>query len=258
MKKLVTIFIVILMVFTLQAKSESPFALSFKFDFAALAVGIPAELIVKNLEPSFGKWDGTTLNKDDINFVDRFFAHGYESTPDNVSNVTAVISCISPALLLKDNFSDWKTIAVMYSETMLYTTLTCDTLKHLTSRNRPYMYFENKGRTDADRRYSFPSLHTAWAFAGATFTSYTYMKYNPDSKYNKQVAIATFSMAAITGALRIAAGKHFLTDVLSGAAIGALWGYGVPKLHELKAKANNKVLDALEVAPGYVGFNIAL
>ena len=58
--------------------------------------------------------------------------------------------------------------------------------------------------------------------------------------------------------MRIAAGKHFLSDVLTGAAIGSFWGYAVPKLHEISDRADNKVLSALDIAPGYVGFTVAL
>lgn len=258
MKRFVTFLLVLIMVFTLHAKSESPFSLSPRFDVAALAIGISGDLIFRNLKPNFDPWDGTTLDKGDINALDRFFAHGYRKVPNEISNVTAFLTCLSPLVLLTDNADDWKTFSVMYAETLAYTSFTCNALKYMTNRNRPYMYYSTKSDTGDDRRHSFPSLHTAWAFAGATFTSYTYMKYNPDSKYIKQVAIASYSFAAVTGALRIAAGKHFFTDVVSGAAIGSFYGYIIPKLHSLKAKANNKVLDALEVAPGYVGFNVAL
>jgi membrane-associated phospholipid phosphatase len=37
--------------------------------------------------------------------------------------------------------------------------------------------------------------------------------------------------AAAVGGLRIAAGKHFPTDILAGAAVGSLVGYLVPRLH---------------------------
>ena len=83
------------------------------------------------------------------------------------------------------------------------------------------MYYSTKSKTGDDRMCSFPSLHTACAFAGATFATYTYARYNPDSKYKWGVAAASYTMAATTGALRIVAGKHFLTDVITGAAIGS-------------------------------------
>ena len=41
--------------------------------------------------------------------------------------------------------------------------------------------------------------------------------------------------AATTGYLRYAAGRHYPTDILAGAAMGAFVGYIVPSLHELEA-----------------------
>ena len=40
--------------------------------------------------------------------------------------------------------------------------------------------------------------------------------------------------AATTGYLRYAAGRHYPTDILVGAAMGAFVGYLVPSLHELE------------------------
>ena len=39
-----------------------------------------------------------------------------------------------------------------------------------------------------------------------------------------------FTLAAVTGYLRIAADKHYFTDVLTGAGIGVLGGLLVPPL----------------------------
>lgn len=238
--------------------AAGPFALDAKRDSLALSLGLGAELLVKYSDPGFDSWDGSTLDRGDINALDRFFAHGYREIPDNISNATALLSMAMPLVNLKDSRDEWKTLTVMFSETLVYTNLTCDSIKRLVGRDRPYMYYSTKSKTGDDRMCSFPSLHTACAFAGATFATYTYAKYNPDSKYRFHVAAASYAIASVTGALRIAAGKHFLSDVLTGAAIGSFWGYAVPKLHEISDRADNKVLSALDIAPGYVGFTVAL
>ena len=58
-------------------------------------------------------------------------------------------------------------------------------------------------------RWSFYSAHTALAFASAFGSC--------------RVSIA-LPIAAGTGYFRIAAGRHYLTDVLAGAAAGTLTG----------------------------------
>lgn len=44
--------------------------------------------------------------------------------------------------------------------------------------------------------------------------------------------------ATTTGVLRIVSGRHFTTDVLAGAALGALTGWLVPKWHEIDDMAS--------------------
>lgn len=78
---------------------------------------------------------------------------------------------------------------------------------------------------------SFPSGHVTLAFSYATFTSYVFCKYNPDSKAKLPVCIISYSLACATAVLRVASGSHFITDVLAGAAIGAAIGFAVPYVH---------------------------
>ncbi len=47
-------------------------------------------------------------------------------------------------------------------------------------------------------------------------------------------------LPALTGYLRIRAGKHYPSDVLAGYALGALIGYAVPALHR-KPTANRRL-----------------
>ena len=44
---------------------------------------------------------------------------------------------------------------------------------------------------------------------------------------------ASYSLATATALLRIMSGNHFMTDVLSGALLGTIWGIGVPMVHTL-------------------------
>ena len=47
-------------------------------------------------------------------------------------------------------------------------------------------------------------------------------------------AAALYALAATTGALRVAAHKHFPTDVLAGAALGSAIGWFVPQLYPIR------------------------
>lgn len=71
-------------------------------------------------------------------------------------------------------------------------------------------------RPDLSNHASFPSGHTAQAFAAATFLSEEYrhrLKWMP---------YASYGIASSVGILRMANNKHFISDVLVGAGIGIL------------------------------------
>ena len=66
------------------------------------------------------------------------------------------------------------------------------------------------------------------------FTASVFESLYPDSSARGWVWGGCLTAAATTGYLRYAAGRHFPTDILAGAAIGALAGYLVPKWHEVE------------------------
>ena len=69
------------------------------------------------------------------------------------------------------------------------------------------------------------------AFAGAAFLSYVFCQYYPESSWQYAVTGISFGIAALTGALRMASGNHYFTDVLSGALIGTTCGFLIPYMH---------------------------
>ncbi|WP_315821312.1 phosphatase PAP2 family protein [Paraflavitalea speifideaquila] len=71
-------------------------------------------------------------------------------------------------------------------------------------------------RPDESDRSSFPSGHTATAFAAAEFLRKEYWKVSP------WYGIAGYAAAATTGYLRMYNNKHWFSDVVAGAGIGIL------------------------------------
>ncbi len=87
-------------------------------------------------------------------------------------------------------------------------------------------------RPDGSGSTSFPSGHTAEAFANAEFLRQEYKDLSP------WYGIAGYAMAATTGYLRMSNNKHWMSDVIAGAGVGiistklAYWLY--PKIrHKL-------------------------
>ncbi len=184
--------------------------------------------------------DTFPLDPSEVNSFDRLFMQSYNETLDNTATVFEVVSLLTPAILLTEDTDQYVTIGVMYLETAAVAFGTRTLLKHLVERPRPYMYYADYPNED-DWNRSFPSGHTLMSFAGASFASYVFCKYNPGSKWNIPVTVASYALATATAALRVASGNHFVTDVLAGAAIGTAIGIGVPALHTLLADKDVEV-----------------
>jgi hypothetical protein len=104
-------------------------------------------------------------------------------------------------------------------------------------------------RPDGSSYNSFPSGHTATAFASAEFL---WQEYKDVSIW---YGISGYIVASGTGFFRIYNDRHWLTDVAAGAGIGILctktayWLY--PKMQKLLFKKDTKA--AVMVAPFYNG-----
>ena len=97
-----------------------------------------------------------------------------------------------------------RTIILLKSEVIM--TSVVYSVKRLTHQLRP----------DNSSYNSFPSGHTAQAFAAATFLSEEY------KNKIKWVPFVAYGIASTVGILRIANNKHYISDVLVGAGIGIL------------------------------------
>lgn len=176
----------------------------------------------------------TPLDKSTVNGLDRLLMTGYNSTLDKTATVIDVVLAASPAVTAFSLKGRIGTTAVMYAETFALAWGAKEILKYTVSRARPYLYYPNPPEEKKDDwEKSFPSGHTTIAFASAVFTSYTFRKYNPESRWRIPVTIGVYTLAAATAALRIMSGSHFLTDVLAGAVLGSIIGFAVPWLHTL-------------------------
>lgn len=88
--------------------------------------------------------------------------------------------------------------------------------------------WSNELRPDGSNRMSFPSGHTAEAFASAEFMRLEYKDVSP------WYGVAGYALATATGALRVYNNAHWFSDVVAGAGVGiastrlAYWLY--PKM----------------------------
>lgn len=241
-KKIILAALIGFSFFTLSAQ---PFKLDVKKEAiigGALLTGEVFHNVYEHVA-SRDKWDGTVYDKDDINAFDRNWVYAYNKPIHAIGNI--MMAAIPAGVLGLNAFfiyknyelSDLLTETVMAAETFLMAHTFPHVLKPLVSRVRPYNYFSAADNPEKkDWNHSFFSGHTSMAFAAATFGSYTFCKWFPDSKLKIPLIAVSYSLATFTGISRVCSGSHFATDVLVGAAVGAAIGFFVPWLHTVSTK----------------------
>jgi membrane-associated phospholipid phosphatase len=177
-----------------------------------------------------------------INSFDRAATGRWSPGAAKASDIMVYTTMAAPiSLALTDQGSlEAGTIGVMYLETMLLQGAMTFLAKNSFERTRPYVYNDNPDiplalKMEKTSRRSFYSGHTSSAFASMVFLASVFERLYPESSARGWVWGGCMAAAATTGYLRYAAGRHYPTDILVGAAMGAFVGYIVPSLHELEA-----------------------
>lgn len=117
------------------------------------------------------------------------------------------------------------------ANSVTWTAASTSWLKVLVHRKRPVLYTSAAPAAASHRnnQQSFPSGHTSVAFAVAT--SYLVLANREHLPHRARNAALLFGGATGIGALRLAGGSHFPTDVLAGAVLGSGIGWLVATLH---------------------------
>ncbi len=88
-------------------------------------------------------------------------------------------------------------------------------------------YSVKRTRPDGSDNTSFPSGHVSGAFAIATVL---------ESLHGPKYGIPAYAISTLIALSRMDANKHYLSDVLAGALIGTLSGYGTSMFHKKEYK----------------------
>lgn len=167
------------------------------------------KLIIPTVFISYGF---ASLSIDDLkklNYSTQYEIREHQPNQNKLDNFTK----FAPAALVyglnaigvkgKHNF---KERSIIYGTSLLITSAITLPLKHVTKEERP----------DQSNNMSFPSSHTAIAFASAQFM---YREYH---ETNFLLGISGYSFAVFTGVYRMLNDKHWLGDVIAGAGFGIL------------------------------------
>jgi membrane-associated phospholipid phosphatase len=241
---LLTILLALLHLYSLTAVAQSPYETETSREIGLSAAGaglLTTGLYLNHKIVPLTEEQVNSLSKEDVNPLDRWVIAHWSPKAGKLSDILRNISLVSPFVLLaSDRVRDEAgTVGLMYVETLLLSSAGSMLSKGIFRRTRPFVYNPDvpmhlKAASKEARR-SFYSGHTTMAFASGFFLAKVYGDFYPDSDWKPVLWGGAVVIPSAVGLLRMLAGKHFLTDVLAGAAIGGLIGYGVPAIHKKTA-----------------------
>ncbi len=179
------------------------------------------------------------LDKEDIPGFDRFGADVYHEKAATTSDLFFYGSMPLPLVLMfdKDIRKDAGRVAFMYLESMAITGLLYTSSVYFIDRYRPYAYNPNVPmgeRTGGGAKNSFFAGHVALVGTSTFFVAKVFSDYHPNSPWNYFFYPFAVVSTAGTAYLRHRGGKHFLSDIILGTAVGTLSGLLVPSFHKNK------------------------
>jgi len=136
----------------------------------------------------------------------------------------------------------------------------------LVSRERPYggdcgsseLPSDALDCTGSSRYRSYFSGHSSFSFTSAALICVHHFKNELlGAPWDALSCAGGYAVAASTATFRIVSDMHYATDVLTGALVGTLVGYGVPLLHYSRRGSSATTLAGLQLhlipSPGGVG-----
>lgn len=193
---------------------------------------------------------------------DRPVAGRYNKTAGDVSTWAAALGVAPLALGAASWYrgdalgADFAAYTLMFAQALALQSGLNLVVRSMSLWPRPYIYATGgdgaaaASAAEGEAYGSFFSGHTSAAFTIAVFTGEWFSEFYPNSAYRPLVWAASLSLAGFVGALRIAAGKHYPTDVVVGALAGTGISLAVIKIHKKSVRFGPVSLAGLWAGPG--------
>lgn len=193
---------------------------------SVLAIALPALLASRIIR------ERCPCDPHGVNAFDRGAIGNHSDVADAVSTVTVGLAVVGPPAL------DWLLLGrgdallsdlVVFGEVLLVNGALVQIVKYSVQRPLPRTYAGDPALVRSPGGYrSFYSGHTSTAMAALTAAAYTARR-----RYGEHVWpwLVVAGVGASVAAERVAAGRHFPSDVIVGAAAGTAVGLAVPWLH---------------------------
>lgn len=206
--------------------------------------------------------------REDLLPWDRAIAGRYSEAAGDVSTWFAVLGAAPVALAGISWFrgdaagGDFAAYTLMFAQALALQNGFNLAVRSMKFWPRPYMYATGGAGADAaaeatgEAYGSFFSGHASAAFTVAVFTGEWFSEMYPNSRYRSLVWAGSLSLAGFVVVLRIAAGKHYLTDVVIGSLAGAGISLAVIELHKKSVRIGPLSIAGVWGGPGALGLSL--
>lgn len=199
-------------------------------------LGLTTAIYLQRQTPSLTPLQIQALNQYQVNKFDRIACSQWHPQAAKASDALAIGTACLYAYFLADHTTqkDGFKIATVGLQSVLLTNALSNVFK-LSLRPRPYVYnsqVDLNTKLKPDARMSFFSAHTGTVSALSFSFAYAYQTYHPNQKHIALWAVSA-TLPAVQGYLRVRAGKHFPTDVISGYLVGLGSAWLMQKMHKV-------------------------
>ena len=227
-----TAAIVFLVVSGPSAAGQAPYSLRWGDAVSVAAAGvaalIPDATKLPKVAPSCAPCDPRSLPG-----IDRSALHTFSGSAGTMSTALLVSTVGFAGIASLDGATgaQRRGHVAVFANSLAWTLAATDWMKVLVRRKRPVLYTADAAaaKDDPNSQRSFPSGHASIAFAAAT--SYLVMAERERLPHRGRNAALLYVGALGVAVLRVAAGKHFPTDVAGGAVLGTGIGWLAAKVH---------------------------
>jgi hypothetical protein len=226
----------VLLVVVAPARAQAELDVSWKRD-GAITGGALVGVALASLIPV----DRSTLWRTQLLPGDSHLEGRLSASAAATSDVLGAVDVVTPLGLLVGQGGGFAEAndrrLLVYSEAVAVSLFVNSVTKYLVRRPRPYVYSHDPRvqayteRQGKDSHLSFFSGHASTTFAASVAGSYLYAQVATDTRSRAAVWGFELALAGATADLRTRAGKHFYSDVIVGALVGAGVGFFVPRLH---------------------------
>lgn len=224
---------------TLPVFAQQPYQLTWPRELTIIGgsgAGIGVSLMLRPNTTAFTPDQVAALDISDVPRFDLYATRHYSASARRASDIMVYTSIAIPLILLADPAirHDAPEVGAIVGEVFLLNISLTQLTKELAHRPRPFNYNPDvpmDPKLERDARLSFFSGHTSTSAAMCFATAKIWTDYHPDSAWKPVVWVSATVIPLTVGYLRMKGGKHFLSDVLMGFAVGSATGWLVPQLH---------------------------